>query len=80
MAINRELVERCDFVHAFFSKECGYAGGTRFEVEYAAKLGKPIKIHWEHGISQTIYQYVLPFNHAPAFSLAWQNFFNTTFA
>ena len=74
---NRELIERCDFVHAFLSKKAGYAGGTRFEIEYAVALGKPIKLHWESGSVNIIYQYTLPFqNKKPVFTQAWQNFFN----
>jgi hypothetical protein len=39
----------------------GYTGGTRFEIEYALKLGIPAQVRWEYGISQIIYQYPLPF-------------------
>ena len=78
---NRELIQSCDFVHAFFSKEGGYTGGTRFEVEYAARIGKPVKIHWENGKSEIIYQYRFPFDDAPdTHSNRWQNFFDTAVA
>ncbi len=73
---NRELIEQCDFVHAFISKEGGYTGGTRFEIEYAAKLIIPVKIHWEQGMEEIIYQYRLPLQPGEqVFSTAWQNFF-----
>ena len=78
---NRELIESCDFVHAFFSNEVGYAGGTRFEVEYALKIGKPVNIHWENGRAEIIYQYQIPFEDAPDMhSYRWQKFFNTAVA
>ena len=78
---NRELIERCDLVHAFLSEEDGCTGGTGFEVEYASKIGRPVELHWENGVSEMLYQYVLPFE-APgmAFHLAWQNFFTVNFA
>ena len=73
---NRELIEKCDFVHAFISKECGYTGGTCFEIKYAAKLRIPVKIHWEKGIEEIIYQCRLPFqSEEQVFSTTWQNFF-----
>ena len=73
---NRELIERCDFVHAFISKEGGFTGGTRFEIEYAVKMGIPVKVHWEHGISEVYYQSKLPFHpEKKAFGTAWQSFF-----
>lgn len=71
---NRELIERCDFLHAFISAECGYTGGTRFEIEYAIKLNIPVKIHWEGGCSELIYQNILPFE-MNALNVAWQDFF-----
>lgn len=71
---NKELIERCDFVHAFVSKEGGYTGGTRFEIEYAAKISVPVKVHYEQGISQLIWQQSLPFNQEH-FKTAWQDFF-----
>jgi len=58
---NRELVEACDFLHAFISQEDGFAGGTKFEIKYALKLKKSVQLHWENGISETFYQYPLPF-------------------
>jgi len=78
---NRELIETCDFVHAFFSKEGGYTGGTRFEVAYAVKIGTPVKIHWENGPSEIRYQYQIPFEDAPdTHSYRWQNFFESAVA
>ena len=76
---NKELVEACDFLHAFISHEDGFVGGTRFEVEYALKLRKPVELHWENGKSETFYQYFLPFMEKEhAFFLAWQEFFCKT--
>jgi hypothetical protein len=78
---NRELIQKCDFVHAFISEEAGYTGGTRFETEYAAKIGKPVKLHWEKGEPEIIYQYKLPFEEPlNIHSDRWQNFFETTIA
>ena len=76
---NKELVEVCDLLHAFISQEDGFMGGTRFEAEYALKLGIPVKVHWECGISQIIYQYPLPFiEEKQDFFLAWEEFFRKT--
>ena len=73
---NRELIERCDFVYAFISKEGGYSGGTRFEVEYAVKTRIPVKVHWEGRMDEIIYQSQLPFQQEKQFfSAAWQIFF-----
>lgn len=78
---NRELIERCDLVHAFLSEEDGCTGGTGFEVEYASNIGRPVELHWENGLSEMLYQYVLPFETPRrAFHLAWQDFFTVTFA
>ena len=78
---NRELMEKCDLVHAFLSEEDGCTGGTGFEVDYASRIGRPVELHWESGLSEMIYQYALPFK-APgmAFHMAWQDFFTVTFA
>jgi len=76
---NRELVETCDFLYAFISEEDGLIGGTRFEVEYATKLGIPVQIHHENGRKETFYQYFLPFmDEKQGFFLAWEDFFNNT--
>jgi len=48
-----------DFLYAFISQD-GLTEGTRFEVEYALKLGIPAQVHWEYGISQIIHKYPLP--------------------
>jgi len=78
---NRELIQSCDFVHAFISEEGGYTGGTRFEVDYALKLGKPVKLHRENRMQEIIYQYRLPFENTDQMrSQSWQNFFNLTYA
>jgi len=76
---NRELVEACDFLNAFISAEDGYIGGTRFEIEYALKLGIPVQIHWENEIPEIIYQYPFSFMEIEyAFFLSWQEFFCNT--
>ena len=76
---NRELVEACDYLYAFISQENGFAGGTKFEIQYALKLKKPVQVHWENGKSETFYQYPLPFMEPePALFLAWQEFFCKT--
>ena len=77
---NRELIQSCDFVHAFISEEGGYTGGTRFEVDYALKLGKPVKLHRENRMQEIIYQYRLPFENTDQMhSQSWHNFFNLTY-
>ncbi len=66
-------------MHALISKAYGFTGGTRYEVEYALKLGIPVQVHWECGISQIIYQYPLPFiEEKQGFFLAWEGFFRKT--
>ena len=73
---NRELVEVCDYLYAFISQENGFAGGTKFEIKYALKLRIPVQVHWENGISETFYQYPLPFMESQhTFFLAWEEFF-----
>ena len=76
---NRELIQRCDFVHAFISEEGGYTGGTMFEIEYAVMKGKPVMVHWENGPTEIIYQYRFPFeNDYESLDFEWQNFFCAT--
>ena len=76
---NRQLISACDVVHAFISKEGGFTGGTKFEVEYAKSIGKTVFLHWEHSIVEKIYQKSLPFsNHAKELSAIWLNFFIKT--
>ena len=78
---NRELIERCDLVHAFLSEEDGCSGGTGFEVEYAMRINRPVELHWEKNVNEMLYQYALPFEtEAMAFHLAWQQFFTITFS
>jgi len=73
---NREIVERCDVLHAFISKESGYAGRTRFEIEYAMKIRIPVVIHWEKGTEETFIQSHLSFYQKNnSFSATWQDFF-----
>jgi hypothetical protein len=76
---NKEMVEACDLLHAFLSAEDGFTGGTRFEVEYAIRVGIPVQIHRENGISRWIFQYFFPFiEQKQPFFLAWENFFCKT--
>jgi hypothetical protein len=73
---NKEMVEACDMLHAFISAENGYTGGTRFEIEYAVKLGIPVQVHLENGLSQWLSQYFSTFiGLNKLFFLAWQEFF-----
>lgn len=74
---NKELVEACDLLHAFISKEDGFTGGTRFEVEYAASIGIPVLLHWGNGFSEWLFQYSLPFwQGKQGFLLSWEGFFH----
>ena len=76
---NKEMLEACELLHAFISKEDGFTGGTRFEVEYAIRLNIPIQLHWESGNSQWIYQYSFPFiEQKQEFFLSWKDFFRKT--
>jgi len=76
---NKELIEKCNLLHAFLSQEDGFTGGTRFEIEYAVRLGIPVQVHWEGGGSYSMYQYPIPFIAGEKeFSLAWEAFFHTT--
>lgn len=78
---NRELVEKCDLLHAFFSKQDGYLGGTKFETDYALSLARPVMLHWEKGTSQLIYQQSLPFmKEEVSFCMDWESFFVRVFA
>ena len=78
---NRELIEKCDLVHAFLTEEDGCTGGTGFEVEYASRIGRPVELHWENGLSEIFHQYDIPFE-TPGmpFHSVWQDFFTATFA
>ena len=74
---NKEMVEACETLHAFISKEDGFIGGTKFEVEYAVSLGLPVQIHRENGLSQWIFQCSFPFcDGKQAFLLSWEGFFH----
>ena len=74
---NKEMVETCDLLHAFISAEDGFIGGTRFEVEYAASIVIPVRVHRKNGLSQWIFQYSFPFwEGKQAFFLAWEGFFH----
>jgi len=76
---NKEMVETCDILHAFISKEDGFTGGNRFEVEYAVSMGTPVMLHRENGPSKWIFQYSFPFFEGKqTLFLAWQDFFCKT--
>ena len=78
---NRRLVQACETLHAFISKEGGFTGGTKFEVEYALQIGTEAGLHWEGSICQSVCQYTFPFIHSrKRFFTAWQRFFVETFA
>jgi len=76
-ARNRELIEKCGFVHAFISSEGGFSGGTRFEVEYASRLNIPVMVHYEDGESEMFWQLSFPFFNRTDdyFTTDWQGFF-----
>ena len=74
---NKEMVEACDLLYAFISAEDGFIGGTRFEVDYAVSTGIPVRIHWENGLSQWVFQYSFPFSEGKqAFLWSWEGFFH----
>jgi hypothetical protein len=74
---NRQLIAACDIVHAFISQEAGLTGGTKFEIQYAKRLGKEIILHWENSIVQRVYQKSLPFgSEVNDLSSSWLNFFS----
>jgi len=78
---NQQLISACDVVHAFISKETGLVGGTKFEVEYAIRLGKTVFLHREDSIIERICQKALPFsNYSKELSDGWMNFFLHTLA
>ena len=78
---NKELVRKCDLLHAFISIEGGYSGGTKFEAEYALRLGKSVMLHREKDKSELVCRYPLSLTQAePSFSQAWQGFFEAAFA
>jgi len=78
---NKELVEKCDLLHAFISKADGYSGGTKFEVDYAIKIGVPVKAHHEEGKSEIFQQFRIPFKSEDnLFFQRWESFFTETFA
>ena len=73
---NRQLIAACDIVHAFISKVDGLTGGTKYEVQYARRLGKEIVLHWEGGRVQRVQRQASLF--APPesdFSAGWMRFF-----
>jgi nucleoside 2-deoxyribosyltransferase len=76
---NKELLEACDLLHAFPSREDGYTGGTRFEIEYAVSLNIPVQVHRENGKSQWFNHHSFPFiERKQEFFLSWQGFFHKT--
>jgi nucleoside 2-deoxyribosyltransferase len=73
------LISACDVVHAFISKEAGFTGGTKYEVEYAQSIGKTVFLYWEHSIVERVYQKSLPFsNQTKELSSGWMDFFLNT--
>jgi hypothetical protein len=78
---NKELVEKCDLIHAFLSAADGYAGGTKYEIEYAIKIGVPVKVHHEKGKDEVFHQFTIPFGGMRESLLPnWKGFFVDTFA
>ena len=80
---NRQLITACDIVHAFISQEGGLTGGTKFEVQYAKRLGKEVFLHWENSIVQRIgqKQKALPFGQSEKnFAGGWLKFFSEAFS
>jgi hypothetical protein len=76
---NKEMVEACDLLHAFISAEDGFAGGTKFEVEYALRLGISVHIHLENRPFPCIYQYPFPLRSPNgSFFWSWEEFFRNT--
>ena len=74
---NKEMVEACNLLHAFISKEDGFTGGTRFEVEHAVSRGTPVLLHFENGPTKWIFQYSFPFwQEDRSFLLSWEDFFH----
>ena len=77
---NRQLVAACDVLCAFVSEEAGFTGGTKFEVEYALKLGIPVQLVWESSIKTSSAKVALLLNKPERFSKDWILFFQRTFA
>lgn len=78
---NRELIEKCDLVHAFVTREKSCTGGTGYEVKYALKLGKTVKLHRENGISEFMYpKFPRHKGDEEMLHASWQNFFAMIFA
>jgi hypothetical protein len=68
-------------IHAFLSAADGYAGGTKYEIEYAIKIGVPVKVHHERGKDEVFQQFTIPFGGMKESLLPnWQGFFVDTFA
>ena len=76
---NKQMIEVCDFLHAFVSDQDGYAGGTKFEIEYALELRIAVQVHWEKGRTEIFPKYPFPFyEHKQEFLLSWREFFRKT--
>jgi len=74
---NRQLISACDIVHAFISKDDGFTGGTKYEVQYAKRLCKEVVLHREGGKVRKVPTQTSFF--APPeseFSAGWMKFFN----
>jgi hypothetical protein len=73
---NRQLIAACDIVHAFVSAEDGLVGGTRYEVQYAKRLGREVVLHWENGRVQRIQRQTSLFTaRETGFETGWMKFF-----
>jgi len=77
---NRQLITASDVICAFISEEAGFTGGTKFEVEYALKIGKPVQLLWESTVKKSLGKVALMLNKPERFSKDWILFFQTTFA
>lgn len=75
---NRQLIEACDIVHAFISREAGLTGGTKYEIQYAKRLKKDLFLHWENSKVQRIRrQQSLPFKpREKNQAVGWMNVFS----
>ena len=73
---NRQLIAACDIVHAFISAKEGLVGGTRYEVQYAKRLGKDVVLHWENGRVERVQRQASLFgSREPSFETGWMQFF-----
>lgn len=74
---NRELIAACHIIHAFISKEDAMAGGTKYEVQYAKRLGKETVLHWGGGKVERLQRQASLFGVPEGdFSAGWMKFFS----